>query len=200
MSLKGDRIHLEYMEEEIINWESYFIWMNDPEVNKYMETRYQPQTRNDIKTYYYDHVHKKDDPWFAICMNGTFEHIGNIKLGPINWIHRHGDISLFIGRKDLWGKGYGTEAINLITGYAFKTLNLHKVKAGIYLDNVSSTKAFKKCGFKEIGYLGEDRFIDGSYTDLLVMERINDGSHTVMINAVDAKSFSEMVEGKQIKI
>ena len=34
-----------------------------------------------------------------------------------------------IGDKTTWGKGYGSEAINLLTDFAFKDLKLHRVWA-----------------------------------------------------------------------
>ena len=49
--------------------------------------------------------------FLPFAIKTTDKHIGNIKLGPINWIHRYGDISLLIGDKDYWGKGIATEAI-----------------------------------------------------------------------------------------
>lgn len=171
--IQGERIHLEFMDESIINWQEYFKWMNDPEVNKYMETRHQSQSIEAIKEYFQNHTDKVSEPWFAICINGSNEHIGNLKLGPINWIHRFADLSLFIGEKNYWGKGYGTEAIDLAVNYAFKILNLHKVKAGIYAPNNGSFLAFKRAGFKECGLYEWDRWLDGQYVDLIIMEKIN---------------------------
>jgi ribosomal-protein-alanine N-acetyltransferase len=163
-------IHLRDVRESDLN-DEYLGWMNDPEVNKFLETRFRPQTMDDLKYYFHNHREKQDEPWWAICYGN--DHIGNIKLGLINWIHRHGDISLFIGNKSYWGKGFGTGVIRLVTSYAFNCLNLHKVKAGIYVDNHASYHAFHKAGFKESGYLIDDRFIDGKYMDLLIMERLN---------------------------
>ena len=47
-------------------------------------------------------------------------HIGNIKLGPINFIHKNAVISYFIGEKKLWKRGYTTLAIEEIIKIAKK--------------------------------------------------------------------------------
>ncbi len=173
MFLKGGQIYLREFRESELN-KNYHVWMNDHEVNQYMETRFLPQSEEDIYNYWIEHYQKKDEPWFAICLKETNDHIGNIKLGPIDWIHRNAEISLFIGKKDLWRKGFGAEAINLITDYAFKILNLHKMKAKVYLSNKASEQAFYKCGFRIEGRLNDEVFFDGKYTDLILMGKINE--------------------------
>ena len=66
----------------------------------------------------------------AILNKKTGAHIGNIKLGDINWIHRFSELGIMIGDKRYWGKGYGEEACKLVLAYAFDRLNLNKVILG----------------------------------------------------------------------
>ena len=80
------------------------------------------------------------------------KHIGNIKLGPINWTHKTAIISYFIGRKEMWGKGYGSLAIKKICITA-KKKGIKKIKAEIYEMNKVSQKVLEKNGFKIEGKL-----------------------------------------------
>lgn len=96
-------------------------------------------------------------------------HIGNIKLGPINWYHRNADVSLFIGEKYLWGQGYAREAIQLVTDFAFQTLNLNKLKAGCYAENLGSAKAFEKCGYEREGLLKGHIIDRGQEIDIILL-------------------------------
>ena len=82
-------------------------------------------------------------------------HIGNIKLGPIHWLHRRADLSLFIGERKYWGQGYASEAIALVRDWAFRELDLQKLNAGIYSGNHGSRRAFEKCGFELEGTCGK---------------------------------------------
>ena len=97
------------------------------------------------------------------------QHIGNIKLGPINWIHRFGDISLLIGEKDCWVKGYASEAIALITSFAFNVLNLHKLRAGCYSNNLGSARAFEKVGYIREGLLKKQWLQNGEFQDEILL-------------------------------
>jgi RimJ/RimL family protein N-acetyltransferase len=38
------------------------------------------------------------------------------------------ELDLYIGEKDCWGKGYGTEAIRLICRYGFDRMRLHRIQ------------------------------------------------------------------------
>ncbi len=60
--------------------------------------------------------------FFGIFVIETREHIGNIKIGNIDQIHRFADVGLLIGEASARGKGYGTEAILLACRYAFGNL------------------------------------------------------------------------------
>ena len=112
---------------------------------------------------------KTDEIFLAICLKKDDMHIGNIKLGPINWVHRFADISLLIGDKNYWGKGIATEAIRLISNFAFKVINLRKVKAGCYASNIGSAKAFEKAGFKREGLIAGLWIIDSKPIDEILL-------------------------------
>jgi [ribosomal protein S5]-alanine N-acetyltransferase len=176
--LESDRIYLRGVELSDLT-DKYIEWMNDSQINQFMETWHFPHTRENIAGYIKAHTDNRNEPFFAICAKdrdswNNFNHVGNVKLGPINWVHRHADISLFIGEKSLWGKGYGTEAIKLITDYAFNKLGLHKVKSGIYSRNTGSIHAFEKAGFQIEAILRDHVFFDGEYISIYMMGKINE--------------------------
>ena len=174
MMLKTQRLLLRGLEITDLN-EKYLQWLNNPDINQYLETRFNAQTINSIKRYWESHESDSNSPWFAICLRDEERHIGNIKLGPINWVHRKADISLFIGERDCWGKGYASEAIEAVKEWAFRQLQLHKLCAGIYSSNVGSIKAFQKCGFVIEGRLQEEVIFNGCREDILKMGIINQG-------------------------
>jgi len=163
--LESERLYFREVRESDIN-EQYYSWMNDSEINEFMETWFWPHSMDNIYDYWVDHQEKRDEPWFAICLKETHEHIGNIKLGKIDWIHRYAEVGFYIGRKDLWGQGYGSEAIKLISDYGLYKLNLHKIGAGIYSENYVSKKAFEKAGFIPDGQRSRHVNHNGKYMDI----------------------------------
>ena len=127
--------------------EDYVSWLNDPNVNQYLETRFSVQTLQSIRSFV-DSIMESDSSYlFAIVALGGNKHIGNIKLGPIHPYYLYADVSYFIGDRGYWGKGIATEAIRLVTDFAFSQLRLHRVQAGVFECNVGSIKALEKSGF-----------------------------------------------------
>ena len=126
----------------------YQKWMNDPEVQKYTEQRYKKHSLKDIKKFVREKNRSKTEFLFGIFLKKKkiLNHIGNIKLGPIKFIHQTAEISYFLGEKDLWGKGYTTIAIKKIINIARKK-KLKKLKAGFHEMNKGSKKVLEKNGF-----------------------------------------------------
>ena len=127
----------------------YLNWMNDPEIHKYTEQRYKKNSLVDIRKFVVEKNKSKNEFLFGIFIKEKNEnlHIGNIKLGPINFFHKYAEISYFIGEKKLWGKGYGSLAIKKIIAIA-KKKRVKKLKAGFYEMNTGSKKVLIKNGFK----------------------------------------------------
>ena len=87
--------------------------MNDLEDHKYTKQKYTKYSLIKIRKFVKEKNKSKNEFLYEISLkrNNVNTHIGNIKLGPINFIHKRGETSYFIGEKELWDKGYTTLAI-----------------------------------------------------------------------------------------
>ena len=166
--LVGSEIYLRPMELGDVGG-PYLSWLNDREITIYTETGTFPTTAEQLEKYIRDTARGPDNVMLAIALRHNDEHIGNIKLGPINWLHRRGDMGILIGSRESWGHGYGTDAVRLIVDYAFATLGLHKVTLGVYADHGAAIRSYEKVGFRPEGTLKEHLFRDGRFYDKLVM-------------------------------
>jgi RimJ/RimL family protein N-acetyltransferase len=166
--LVGPRIYLRPLEESDIG-EAYISWLNDSEVSRYLggSTGRFPATAESLKRYLERFRGSTTDVAFAIVEKSTGQHIGNVALNHIDWIHGTADTGLIIGRKDYWRKGYATEAWGLVLEYAFRRLGVRKLIAGAVVDNAGSIAALKKLGFMVEGTLRQECLIDGAYRDAL---------------------------------
>jgi len=145
--------------------DEYVNWLNDTEINQYLETKYVTQTLETVKSFVISQRDNDHSVLFAICLRDDGRHIGNIKIGPVNPRHKHADISYFIGNRDMWGKGFAREAISLICGFGFNELGLHKIEAGTYECAVNSQKVLKANGFRCEGTLRQHVFFEQRYID-----------------------------------
>ena len=166
--ITGEKLYLRGLERSDLEGE-YFDWLNDREVTKFLESGGFPNTLEKMEEFYRNTALSNNNVIFAIIDKKKDKHIGNIKLGPINWITRIAPLGIMIGNKESWGKGYGTEAIRLVVHYAFKRLNLHKVIAGAAAIHQASIRAFQKAGFEIEGQAKSQFFLDGDYCDSLYL-------------------------------
>lgn len=171
--IEGRRLFLRELRKEDVN-DRYHSWLNDPETTQFLEIRMFPLSREEILRDVAEMDGKQDILFLAVCKKDDGSHIGNIKLGPINQIHRFADIGILIGDKACWGNGYATEAIGILSDFAFHSLNLNRLSAGMYEGNIGSFKAFENAGFKQEGILRKMRFYQGGYVDQVVMGMVRD--------------------------
>jgi RimJ/RimL family protein N-acetyltransferase len=75
--------------------------------------------------------------------------LGFVRLEGIEWTHAVGSLKLAIGDPADRGKGYGSEAMQLILYYAFTELNLYRLSATVGEDNPGALRFFKRFGFIE---------------------------------------------------
>ncbi len=152
ISIQNKTILLREVEIKDCN-EEYLSWLQDSDINQYLETRWEYQSISKIKNFVRDKRKSYDEYLFAIIDIKTKKHIGNIKLGPINFNHKSAEISYFIGNKDFQNKGFSTNAIELILKVAFLKLKLKYISAGVYSNNKASCSVLKKNKFSIEGNL-----------------------------------------------
>ncbi len=145
----------------------YAAWLNDPEVNRYLETRHTPQTIASCAAFIADCNNDPRSHLFGIFLRGSDAHIGNAKIGFINPHYRTGQLSLFIGDKSQWGKGIAGEVVTALTAYGFDQLGLQRIEAGCYAPNEASLKIFQRAGYRQEGRFRSHVELDGERLDVV---------------------------------
>jgi len=143
--IEGQRIYLKPLSEKNATQE-YCAWLNDPVVNKFLETR--KTTIRDLKKYIQKQIEDPNSFFVGIFDKKIDRHIGNIKLEPIDWKRKKAVFGILIGDKNYWGKGIGTEATKLIVNYAFNQMGLQEIELGVIAENLAAIRAYEKVGFE----------------------------------------------------
>lgn len=151
--------------------DEYVAWLNDPAVNRYLESRFVRHTAQSTRRFVQAVVDSDDSILFGIRYVPERRHVGNIKLGPVDRHHRRAEIGLLIGDRTVWGRGIAAAAIELVTRYAFDSLGLLKVTAGCYAGNVGSRRAFEKAGFVVEAIRKRHFLLDGTPEDAVLLAR-----------------------------
>ena len=132
--------------------ERYAQWLNDPDVNRYLESRFSVQSIDSCRRYVAAAEENPRSHLFGVFDRQHALHIGNIKIDLMSDQHQIGEMGLLIGDRTYWGRGLATEAIRAVTLWSFDTLDLEKIEAGCYDENLASVRAFLKSGYIVEGY------------------------------------------------
>lgn len=113
----------------------------------------------------------------VICRCSDDNKLRILGLYGINWIYRTCELGVYIGDPEQHGKGLGSEAYRLIEEFAVRYLNLRKIKAFVVSNNDSAVHMYEKLGFEKAGELKEERFINGKYCSVYIMEKFIGGGY-----------------------
>jgi RimJ/RimL family protein N-acetyltransferase len=95
--------------------------------------------------------------------------IGECGLRGFNWKSRNCELFITIGDKTYWGKGYGADAVRILTRLAFDKLNLHRMWLTVLSTNRRAIRCYEKCGFVSEGVYKEGSYVAGRYVDVVTM-------------------------------
>ena len=173
----GQRIRLRPIEKEDIP--RYVKWLADEETRSYLG---QPLPFGLVQEeHWFEHnLQAGEEQAWAIDAQpmdmtiGPWDHIGSCGLQKINWRNRQGEVGIFIGAREYWGWGYGTDAMRTLLNWGFHTLNLNRIYLRVFADNPRAIRSYQKAGFVEEGRLRQDDFRNGVYRDTLLMSLLRE--------------------------
>lgn len=111
---------------------------------------------------------------WGICSREDDTVIGTCTLYHLDLAHWRGEVG-FALRRSAWGQGLATEALEVLLGFAFHGLGLHRLEADADPANERSIRALERQGFRREGYLRErwhhlGKVHDGVFLGLLKRE------------------------------
>ncbi len=126
-------------------------WLRDTECWRLQDSfPPRPISRRELKEDMEKNLEKDRPDFIPFSIHTLAENrlIGDIALFFIRWTHGDSFVGIGIQERELWGKGYGTDAMRVILRYAFAELNLHRVSLDVYEYNPRAIRSYEKCGFK----------------------------------------------------
>jgi RimJ/RimL family protein N-acetyltransferase len=117
---------------------------------------------------------EEENHFFMIHSIEPDQPVGVVSLNRFNWTAGDCWVGIGLGVSEIWGKGYGYEALNLILGYAFRQLNLRRVSLNVFEYNPRAIRCYEKCGFQHEGRARSAMNRDGRRWDILFMGCMRD--------------------------
>ncbi len=127
---------------------TYTEWLNDLEITRFLTLAAmsinEHSERQALERLASEHA-------YAIIDAARDTLIGN--CGVQNWdrVHQTAELGIFIGDREYLGRGYGTEAMQLLSRYAFDFLNIRSLLLRVHSDNPRAIASYRKVGFREVG-------------------------------------------------
>ena len=168
-NIVGEKVALGPLRKDLVP--TYLRWFNDFGTLRTLGQLPVPLTLEQEEKWYERAVTRGDsDIAFTIYEKATARPIGNVDLRDIDHRNRTAAFGIAIGEPDARGKGYGTEATQLMLDYAFTAQGLHNVMLHVHEYNLAGIRAYTKAGFNEFGRRRECHFMGGRFWDLIHME------------------------------
>jgi RimJ/RimL family protein N-acetyltransferase len=163
--LTGKKCYLSPMDSN--DAEQFTRWLNDMEVLANLDI-YGGVISLEHERTFLSNLSK--DHNYSIVDLEKNELIGSCGFKALDHLNQSAEIGIFIGNRDYWNRGYGTEALSLLLDYGFRALNLHNVMLRVYEYNLRAKRCYEKTGFKEIGMRREALCRDRKRHGLIYMD------------------------------
>lgn len=101
---------------------------------------------------------------FAIADKKTGEFIGCVGFFGYNPLFSRAELGYFISPK-YWGKGFVTEAAQVLVNFGFSNLQLNRIEATVFPENGASIRILEKIGMQCEGLMRQHVIRDGQFRD-----------------------------------
>lgn len=166
--VSGDRVYLSHFDLE--DSKVTAVWMSDLEVTTHLGSFGGVFGIEDQVEWIERARRDKFNPTFSIVIRESRKMIGSLSLKNVN--HKRGvaELGVLVGDKTEWGKGYGSEAVRLISDYAFTLLDLKALHLWYWDFNSRARRAYLRAGFKDAGRLRSAGAIGEKRYDYVLMD------------------------------
>jgi RimJ/RimL family protein N-acetyltransferase len=137
---------------------------------QYFATRQQDISEEQERAYLESLIASVNDR--AYSMFDGDDYGGQCSINQIYWPARSGRVFLVV-RREQQGKGYGREALRLLTRLAWDELKLHKLWLIVRRDNRDAQAMYLRHGFNFEGVLADEYCVNGTFYDMVRMSIIN---------------------------
>ena len=161
ITLAGEKVALGPIRKDLIPL--YQEWMNQLDTTRFL--RMGVYSHENEESWYQGVSRGESITYFTIYEKSSMKPIGGVDLHAIDQTNRSAELGIMIGAADARGKGYGTEAVQLMCDFGFNALGLNSIMLLTFDFNVAGQKAYIKAGFREFGRRRQARWFAGRYWD-----------------------------------
>ena len=166
--LTGEQVRLRPLEERDLG--VLEGWWADPEWQVFQQQTIRPQPAGPVQDLFrrWSTNDSGSGVGFSIESLETERLVGHVTLWGAALPARSATLGILIG-PDHVGRGHGTDAVRVVARYGFRVMGLHRIGLAVAAFNGRGRRAYEKAGFRVEGVRREAVFLDGSFTDEVLM-------------------------------
>jgi ribosomal-protein-alanine N-acetyltransferase len=148
---------------------TYLGWLNDPEVTRFSNQRFQQHTAESCTAYLASFAGNSN----SFLLIEQLEDQRPIGTATVYRNNRHGtaDIGLMVGDRSCWGQGYGSEAWQAVLEALLAEEGMRKVTGGTARPNRAMVRIMEQSGMELEAVRVRQELIEGLPVDLLYYAR-----------------------------
>ena len=145
-------------------------WHNDDEVTRWLDADYDESLAQLRKRTEERARNSYDRVLLGVETLAEGKLIGLVNLRDATPEVGRAELDVYLGEKDFWNGGYGTDALRVLCAYGFDVMRLHLIALWVVAENEGARACYRKVGFQEDGRHRECfRARDGRYHDMILM-------------------------------
>lgn len=166
--LVGERVRLRPLQERDLD--PLEQWWTDPEWQVFQQQTVRPQPAGPAADLFrrWSTNDSASAVGFSIETLAAGELVGHVTLWGAGLPSRSATLGIIVGPVHV-GLGYGTDAVRVITRYGFRVMGLHRIGLAVAAFNARGRRSYEKAGFEIEGVRREAVFLDGAFTDEVLM-------------------------------
>lgn len=137
---------------------------NNPNVSRFLLNRFPSPYTMEAAIHWVDNL-VDQDPLVNFAITIDDQVIGGIGLELREDVYHKTALIGYWLSEELWGKGITTEAVKMITQYAFNCLDIIRIQAGVLDKNRASMRVLEKAGYTKEGMLRKAAIKRGEIMD-----------------------------------
>ena len=149
-------------------------------MNRYLLKPNHAITFQEAKRFCGEMINSEHDMLFAIILKNGKKHIGNVRLGPIDFESKNIKLAIMIGDSRFHNLGIGTEIVKRCSDFCFYKLGMRKLFLEVIDENKAAIRIYEKNGFQTEGLLKNHFLCNGKPVNILIMSLFNEEPDTLL--------------------
>jgi RimJ/RimL family protein N-acetyltransferase len=147
--LKTSRLVIREIDTSQDDLVQYLGWLQDTQNNSFIQSARVDYTLGELIRFIEATNSDVNAILFGLFLKENDTFIGTLKVQPIDYSVGTAWLGIMIGSQEFRGLGYGLEALEIVLGYLFNSLDLQEIHLGVDLQNLGAISLYRKLGFRD---------------------------------------------------